>query len=102
MAARVYPADLDAWEIYKIAAREDDAIESLGYSGYTHRSMFFDDPARFIFADIPTKYALALYRSAFSHSEGRQIHNPYRKSSSKSLTWVPNEIETLASNFLVE
>lgn len=96
---RDYPAGLDAWELFKIAANQDDedlataAIHRLQTCGHTHKSLVFDNPAEFMFADMPPRYQVAFFKCAF-RVQTRRFEEVQ--------TWEPNSLDDMAKLFRLE
>lgn len=102
---REYPPDLDAWEVFKIAANQDDpvlakeAVQHFVNSGHKHRAMSYDNPAHFIFAEIPRKYAQALYESGFQVTTGHSRYKHTTKQYEGALIWTPNDMKANGDSF---
>lgn len=108
ITAKVYPAGLDAWEVFKIAAKHDckslaiEAVKNFEKCGYTHDLIFNDVPERFIFADIPQKYAMALYRSGFEVTQGGQTYNNSTGKYERSSHWTVRAVGSRGDHFMLE
>lgn len=94
------PSDVDAWAVFKVAARLHDAalakeaIRKFDTSKVNANLLFFDNESLDIYEGIPTRYALALMRSASQWASwyGKNWSPCHRH-------YVPNTPDDMADKF---